>query len=93
MSESLAVHADRFVKSVQEINPYGIVDEKPQREMVGPSTSLAPQPEEEEVMVMVGENENEEAPLIAMAECRICQEEDSLTNLETPCACSGSLKV
>ncbi|CDP00334.1 unnamed protein product [Coffea canephora] len=92
MSEILAVHADRFVKPVQEINPYGIVDEKPQREMVGPSTSLAPRPEEEEVVVMMGENENEEAPLIAMAECRICQEEDSLTNLETPCACSGSLK-
>nr|XP_027097851.1 uncharacterized protein LOC113717283 isoform X2 [Coffea arabica] len=92
MSEILAVHADRFVKPVQEINPYGIVDEKQQREMVGPSTSLAPRPEEEEVVVMVGENENEEAPLIATAECRICQEEDSLTNLETPCACSGSLK-
>jgi len=25
-------------------------------------------------------------------ECRICQEEDSIKNLETPCACSGSLK-
>ncbi|XP_059648842.1 uncharacterized protein LOC132294853 isoform X2 [Cornus florida] len=31
-------------------------------------------------------------PLINMAECRICQEEDSVNNLETPCACSGSLK-
>ncbi|KAI5060392.1 hypothetical protein GOP47_0024812 [Adiantum capillus-veneris] len=26
------------------------------------------------------------------AECRICQDEDELTNLETPCACTGSLK-
>eukprot|EP00249_Psilotum_nudum_P017093 c26154_g1_i1 orf=115-1026(-) len=25
-------------------------------------------------------------------ECRICQEEDDIVNLETPCACSGSLK-
>ncbi|GBG69408.1 hypothetical protein CBR_g4103 [Chara braunii] len=26
------------------------------------------------------------------AECRICQEEDDVKNLETPCACSGSVK-
>ncbi|MCO5572669.1 hypothetical protein L7F22_026427 [Adiantum nelumboides] len=26
------------------------------------------------------------------AECRICQEEDQLGNLESPCACTGSLK-
>lgn len=35
---------------------------------------------------------NEEEPLIPMAECRICQDEDSVSNLESPCACSGSLK-
>ncbi|KAK8537585.1 hypothetical protein V6N13_096599 [Hibiscus sabdariffa] len=35
---------------------------------------------------------DEEEPLIQTAECRICQEEDSIKNLETPCACSGSLK-
>eukprot|EP00250_Pteridium_aquilinum_P016310 c23043_g1_i1 orf=438-1616(-) len=28
----------------------------------------------------------------AFAECRICQEEDDIANLESPCACSGSLK-
>lgn len=28
----------------------------------------------------------------AFAECRICQEEDEISNLESPCACSGSLK-
>ncbi|KAM7279195.1 hypothetical protein ACFE04_006329 [Oxalis oulophora] len=27
-----------------------------------------------------------------MAKCRICQEEDSINCLETPCGCSGSLK-
>lgn len=37
----------------------------------------------------VGEDE----PLIQTVECRICQEEDSIKNLEVPCACSGSLKV
>lgn len=34
-------------------------------------------------------------PLLIAAspgECRICQEEDELSNLETPCACTGSLK-
>lgn len=36
---------------------------------------------------------DENAPLIQTAECRICQEEDSIKNLENPCACSGSLKV
>lgn len=35
----------------------------------------------------------EEEPLIQMVDCRICQEEDHLKNLEAPCACSGSLKV
>ena len=36
---------------------------------------------------------SEEDPLIQSVECRICQEEDSIKNLEIPCACSGSLKV
>lgn len=40
-----------------------------------------------------GAGDNEEQPLIQMGECRICQDEDSIQNLETPCACSGSLKV
>ncbi|XP_042407621.1 uncharacterized protein LOC121997333 [Zingiber officinale] len=34
----------------------------------------------------------EEEPLIQMVECRICQEEDHMKNLEVPCACNGSLK-
>ncbi|XP_047329216.1 uncharacterized protein LOC124932603 [Impatiens glandulifera] len=36
--------------------------------------------------------DNEEEPLIQTVECRICQEEDTIQNLENPCACSGSLK-
>ncbi|KAJ8563208.1 hypothetical protein K7X08_031660 [Anisodus acutangulus] len=35
---------------------------------------------------------DEEEPLLQTVECRICQEEDSLKNLEIPCRCSGSLK-
>ncbi|XP_042458420.1 uncharacterized protein LOC122042384 [Zingiber officinale] len=43
-----------------------------------------------------GEGENligdEEEPLIQSVDCRICQEEDHVENLEVPCACNGSLK-
>jgi E3 ubiquitin-protein ligase DOA10 len=39
------------------------------------------------------EGGGEEEPLIQAAECRICQEEDIVKNLEKPCACSGSVKV
>jgi hypothetical protein len=40
------------------------------------------------------EGGGEDEPLIkALAECRICQEEDTVKNLEKPCACNGSLKV
>lgn len=35
----------------------------------------------------------EEEPLLHMTECRICQEEDDIKNLESPCACTGSVKV
>uniref|UniRef100_A0A2N9J769 RING-CH-type domain-containing protein n=1 Tax=Fagus sylvatica TaxID=28930 RepID=A0A2N9J769_FAGSY len=42
----------------------------------------------------VGEHlSDEEEPLIQTVECRICQEEDSIKNLEIPCACNGSLKI
>lgn len=39
------------------------------------------------------EEEEEEGSLIWSAECRICQEESAIKNLESPCACNGSLKV
>ena len=51
----------------------------------GPSSSATDEKEDEGL--------GEEEPLIQTAECRICQEEDSLKDLETPCACSGSLQV
>ncbi|XP_076918850.1 uncharacterized protein LOC143579425 [Bidens hawaiensis] len=37
-------------------------------------------------------DDDEEAPLLNAAECRICQEEDSVDTLEIPCSCNGSLK-
>ncbi|XP_031264031.1 uncharacterized protein LOC116122310, partial [Pistacia vera] len=59
------------------------------------SSSQAPDPPACAIDVEgVGEHgvSEEEEPLIQMVECRICQEEDSIKNLEVPCACSGSLK-
>ncbi|KAF2620707.1 hypothetical protein F2Q68_00042372 [Brassica cretica] len=34
----------------------------------------------------------EEDPLVWWGECRICQEESAIKNLESPCSCNGSLK-
>ncbi|GAB2280272.1 hypothetical protein Dimus_014914 [Dionaea muscipula] len=39
-----------------------------------------------------GDDSGENEPLIQTAECRICQEEDGVNNLEVPCSCRGSLK-
>ncbi|KAK7411412.1 hypothetical protein VNO78_02845 [Psophocarpus tetragonolobus] len=38
------------------------------------------------------EKEKEEEDLTQMVECRICQEDDTLQNLDIPCACCGTLK-
>lgn len=78
------VHTDRIVKP----NGAEFMDGK-NPEMVGSSSSTAV----DEKRVLVEEEGDEQKPLIGRAECRICQEEDSLDKLESPCACSGSLKV
>lgn len=83
MGDRLVVHVDRLVKP----NGAEIMDGK-NPEMVGPSSSIAV----DEKGVLLEEEGDEEVPLIGRAECRICQEEDSLDKLESPCACSGSLK-
>uniref|UniRef100_M8AK15 Uncharacterized protein n=1 Tax=Aegilops tauschii TaxID=37682 RepID=M8AK15_AEGTA len=44
-------------------------------------------------VVDMAEDDGEDEPLIQAAECRICQEEDSIKNLEKPCTCNGSLKL
>ncbi|XP_051144737.1 uncharacterized protein LOC127260822 [Andrographis paniculata] len=74
------------------------VDQLPPPEAAGTSQSLPrggacdPPPPGGTVAVGVdNEDADEQAPLIGMGECRICQEEDSLDNLERPCACSWSL--
>ncbi|XP_077213343.1 uncharacterized protein LOC143848318 [Tasmannia lanceolata] len=54
-------------------------------------TSVSPTMGDDKRIEEGGASEEEE-PLIQTVECRICQEEDHIKNLETPCACSGSLK-
>ncbi|RLM58390.1 uncharacterized protein C2845_PM18G10600 [Panicum miliaceum] len=68
------------------------VAEKPSEGVAASAAAASPSA----VVDVVEEEEEggggEEEPLIQAAECRICQEEDSVKNLEKPCACSGSLK-
>ncbi|XP_010550603.1 PREDICTED: uncharacterized protein LOC104821422 [Tarenaya hassleriana] len=57
--------------------------------------SSVPRPADPSVTVEAAREHDvseEEEPLIQSVECRICQEEDTVKNLEAPCACSGSLK-
>ncbi|KAL6562516.1 hypothetical protein OROGR_003523 [Orobanche gracilis] len=86
MGGHLAVNMNQLPKS-EAGNPTG-----KKHEMVGPSSSVAAKDDKVVVMVAKSEEADEQAPLIGMGECRICQEEDSLSNLDSPCACSGSLK-
>ncbi|KAF3324236.1 uncharacterized protein LOC144573774 isoform X1 [Carex rostrata] len=56
---------------------------------VAPSSFLGPSEHRGERELAINE---EEQPLVSMAECRICQDEDLIQNLDNPCTCSGSLK-
>ena len=87
MSDHLVLFVDRLIRPMPveplaqhpaqpATEPFPLVNEAP----AGPSGSSAE------------EDDSEEVPLLQMSECRICQEEDSIDNLENPCACSGSLK-
>lgn len=91
MAEPLVVNdVNQLPKAEAGVPEPGVNGKKP--ELVGSSSSMA---EDDQVAVTVedDEEEDENAPLIGMGECRICQEEDSFNNLESPCGCSGSLKV
>jgi hypothetical protein len=63
------------------------VAEKPSEAVTAPSVAVST------VVDLAEEDGREDEPLIQAAECRICQEEDSIKNLEKPCTCNGSLKV
>ncbi|XP_010044749.2 uncharacterized protein LOC104433635 isoform X1 [Eucalyptus grandis] len=80
MSDHVVLSVDRLVRLV------------PARDEAEASSSSSSSGGGEAAEVEGNEKEEEEAPLIQMAECRICQDEDSVSNLESPCACSGSLK-
>ncbi|KAL9402194.1 hypothetical protein Peur_006043 [Populus x canadensis] len=85
MSDHVVLDVDRLTRPpVTEESVQAIVKEAD----AGPSCSRA----SEGTDGRVSGEEGEEEPLIQGGECRICQEEDSISNLETPCACSGSLK-
>uniref|UniRef100_A0A5B7B2I1 Putative RING/FYVE/PHD zinc finger superfamily protein isoform 1 n=1 Tax=Davidia involucrata TaxID=16924 RepID=A0A5B7B2I1_DAVIN len=91
MGDHLVLYVDRLVKpaTVQSVHEAEVGAERPS-DMAGPSCSAAAAVDEK--VVVENDVSDEEQPLINMAECRICQEEDSIKNLDTPCACSGSLK-
>ncbi|TYI53868.1 hypothetical protein E1A91_D11G036500v1 [Gossypium mustelinum] len=91
MSDHLVVCVDRLTKpeSLKSVN---------EPKVAGPSgegSSVVAEPHVCAIDVEEVEEHgscDEEEPLIQTVECRICQDEDNINNLETPCSCSGSLK-
>ncbi|CAF1921540.1 unnamed protein product [Brassica rapa subsp. narinosa] len=87
MSDHLSSCTDRLVTS-DHINSDNESSGECSRAQ-GTTSLSTTKPEEVEEESHVND---EEEPLIQSVECRICQEEDSVKNLESPCSCSGSLK-
>lgn len=76
--------------SMETINASSASSSSSSKEVTCAPSPVSLSPSVGQVAVVTAE---EEEPLIQVVECRICQEEDHIKNLETPCACSGSLKV
>ena len=98
MSDHLVLYVDRLVRPGEEVGSSSGPSSSP--EIAGPSCDDHDHGDDDERIEVCSdgsggddEEEGEKKPLIEMAECRICQEEDCVSNLENPCACSGSLKV
>jgi hypothetical protein len=92
MEDHLVLSVDHLIKPESSQSLHGAEVPKASGEgscshTANPSTSTIDINDVEE-----HEGDDELEPLIQIVECRICQEEDSIKNLETPCACSGSLK-
>ncbi|KAI3953885.1 hypothetical protein MKW98_017709 [Papaver atlanticum] len=88
MGDHLVLYVDRLISPAQANQGIAEATESSnsQPKVITPaSTSNDGRLDESD---MPGEDE----PLLPNAECRICQEEDDIKNLETPCGCSGSLK-
>ncbi|XP_028762080.1 uncharacterized protein LOC114720586 [Neltuma alba] len=94
MSDHLVLYVDRLVRPPAAdpvSHPAEVPSEPaPPVDAAGPSGSSPAV--DDDARSEHDEDCNEDKPLIQIAECRICQEEDSVKNLDTPCACSGSLK-
>ncbi|XP_074376011.1 uncharacterized protein LOC141717723 isoform X3 [Apium graveolens] len=91
MTDHLTLCVDHLVspeslQSLQKVDASGTAQGSCSK--VNGSSSFPIDIDEEEDNVAAGEEE----PLIQTVECRICQEEDSINNLEVPCSCNGSLK-
>ncbi|KAI4329621.1 hypothetical protein MLD38_027989 [Melastoma candidum] len=94
MSNHLVLCVDHFAKTGSLRSS---VDDEPEKAAVPfeASSSVAATHSATHVVEVEGVREasdSEEEPLLQTFECRICQEEDSVKNLETPCGCCGSLK-
>ncbi|KAF5818217.1 putative E3 ubiquitin-protein ligase MARCH [Helianthus annuus] len=85
MGEHLVLHADQLVTN-KSLNSSESVDASCSH---ATDVSIAVNDTNEDVKY---DSDGEKEPLIQSVECRICQEEDTIKNLEVPCACSGSLK-
>ncbi|KAJ4974679.1 hypothetical protein NE237_007853 [Protea cynaroides] len=92
MGDHLVLYVDRLITP-------DTLQSMPGAEVPGPSaegsctqTAVALGSTCEDKRVLGPDVSDEEEPLIQTLECRICQEEDHIKNLETPCACCGSLK-
>ncbi|RDX83689.1 putative E3 ubiquitin ligase SUD1, partial [Mucuna pruriens] len=90
MSDHLVLFVDRLVRPVP-VEPLSQHPVQPAPEPSTPVDEAAAGPSGSR-SVEDDDDDDEDAPLLQMVECRICQEEDSVNNLETPCSCSGSLK-
>ncbi|CAN6484583.1 unnamed protein product [Victoria cruziana] len=91
MGEHVVVHVDRLMTPESlESGPGGPSGEGPSLSSAS-ADSLSPENTADK-NVDDHEISEEEKPLLQIGECRICQEEDHIKNLEAPCACSGSLK-
>ncbi|KAA0032255.1 RING/FYVE/PHD zinc finger protein [Cucumis melo var. makuwa] len=96
MSDHLVLYVDNFIPPAAPLQPLSHPLHPLPREPLPDSPAPTPGPSSSTATphdrTLEPDAPNEDDPLILVAECRICQEEDSLSNLETPCACSGSLK-
>ena len=84
MGEHLVLHVERLV------NPRNALESEVASSSSSWNSALEKKREGNEDEPIEG---GEDEPLIQIAECRICQEEESVSGLEVPCGCSGSVKV